>query len=128
MPLFSERNVLTLLRLEGAAACGAGLAGYFIVSDGWLMLAVFGLAPDLSMIGYAFGPRIGARLYNAAHTTLGPAVLGAIGLWALPAALPFACVWLAHIGMDRALGYGLKSDSGFGSTHLGRVGRATGAE
>jgi Domain of unknown function (DUF4260) len=32
-------------------------------------------------------------------------------------------IWLAHCGIDRALGYGLKYQAGFGFTHLGRVGR-----
>jgi hypothetical protein len=30
---------------------------------------------------------------------------------------------VAHIGLDRALGYGLKHESGFSDTHLGRIGR-----
>jgi hypothetical protein len=120
----AERPILLLLRLEGAAAFLAGLTGYFMVSDAWLMLALLILAPDLSMIGYAFGPVTGSRAYNLAHTYLVPAVLGALGLWAYPWLLPVACVWLAHIGMDRALGYGLKSESAFGQTHLGRIGRA----
>jgi len=30
----------------------------------------------------------------------------------------------AHIGFDRALGYGLKYSKGFGYTHLGRIGNA----
>lgn len=33
-----------------------------------------------------------------------------------------ALIWFAHIGMDRALGYGLKYPSGFRETHLGRIG------
>jgi hypothetical protein len=106
-----ERPVLILLRLEGAAALAAGLFGYLGLSDGWATLALFALAPDLAMVGYFFGPRSGACLYNAAHTYLAPV-------------LPIACVWLAHIGVDRALGYGLKSETSFGLTHLGRTGRA----
>lgn len=121
----AERPVLILLRLEGAAVFAAGLAGYFALSNGWLTLILFALAPDLAMAGYAFGPKVGARLYNLAHTYLGPAVAGAFGLWAFPALLPVACVWLAHIGIDRALGYGLKSETSFGVTHLGRIGRAS---
>jgi hypothetical protein len=124
MTPIAERPVLTLLRLEGAAAFAAGLAGYLMLSDGWWTLALFALAPDLAMIGYAFEPKVGGRLYNLAHTYLAPAILAALGLWTLPALLPIACVWLAHIGIDRALGYGLKSETAFGITHLGRIGRA----
>jgi len=123
MPI-TDRLILTLLRLEGAAAFAAGIAGYFVLTDGWLTLGIFALAPDLAMLGYAFGPRVGGRFYNMAHTYLGPALLAALGLWTIPALLPIACVWLAHIGFDRALGYGLKSEVAFGVTHLGRIGRA----
>ena len=38
--------------------------------------------------------------------------------------LAVALVWCAHIGFDRALGYGLKYAAGFRETHLGRLGRA----
>jgi hypothetical protein len=37
--------------------------------------------------------------------------------------LSLATIWIAHIGFDRALGYGLKYGSGFTHTHLGRIGR-----
>jgi hypothetical protein len=30
-------------------------------------------------------------------------------------------IWIAHIGVDRALGYGLKYPSSFKDTHLQRV-------
>src|SRR5690606_19155002 len=100
------------------------LAGYLALADGWTVLALFALAPDLAMIGYAFGPRAGAHAYNMAHTYLLPALLAGLGLWVAPALLPVACAWLAHIGMDRALGFGLKSATEFGLTHLGRIGRA----
>jgi hypothetical protein len=32
-------------------------------------------------------------------------------------------IWLAHIGADRGLGYGLKYATAFGDTHLGYIGR-----
>jgi hypothetical protein len=124
MTPITDRPVLALLRLEGAAAFAAGLAGYLALSDGWITLALFALAPDLAMIGYAAGPKVGARLYNLAHSYLAPALLGALGVALAPALLPIACVWFAHIGIDRALGYGLKSETSFGLTHLGRIGRA----
>jgi hypothetical protein len=111
-----------LLRLEGAAAVVAGLTGYFALSDSWWLLATAVLAPDLSMIGYAFGPKTGARLYNLVHTYAAPALLAALGLLIAPWLLSLACIWVVHIGFDRALGYGLKLESGFRDTHLGRIG------
>jgi ABC-type phosphate/phosphonate transport system permease subunit len=88
------------------------------------LFALLFLLPDLSMLGYLAGPRIGARVYNVAHSYLVPLGIGALGLLvALPFALPLALIWAAHIAFDRALGFGLKYEAGFGFTHLGRVGR-----
>ena len=51
-------------------------------------------------------------------------VLG-LGSWlASPAIQLAAAILIAHVGMDRALGYGLKLPSAFQDTHLGRIGRA----
>ena len=117
-------NVRTTLRLEGAALLLGALVAYQQVGAGWGAFALLFLVPDLSMLGYLRGPRVGALLYNAAHATLGPAALIALGaLTTQPVALALGLVWLAHIGFDRLLGYGLKYATGFGDTHLGRVGR-----
>lgn len=79
------------------------------------------LAPDLSMLGYLGGPRAGAAAYNLAHTYAAPLALAVVTAFALPTALgPLAAlVWVAHVGIDRALGYGLKGTAGFKHTHLG---------
>ena len=77
-------------------------------------------APDLAMIGYAAGTRIGAAVYNAAHTTTLPLILAATGILTdAKLATAIALIWLAHIAMDRALSYGLKLPTGFKATHLG---------
>ena len=76
------------------------------------------------MLGYLIGPRAGAAVYNVAHTTALALPLALAGFFAgEPALLAVALIWIAHIGFDRALGYGLKYPSGFGDTHLGRIGR-----
>ena len=84
------------------------------------------LLPDLSFLGYLAGPRVGAGAYNAAHSYIGPGRAAGARLRsaACAAALAFGLIWCAHIGLDRALGYGLKYGSDFGATHLGRIGRA----
>jgi hypothetical protein len=74
------------------------------------------------MLGYLAGSRTGAISYNAAHSLLGPVSLGIAAALALPSALPYALIWSAHVGFDRALGYGLKYRTAFGHTHLGRIG------
>ena len=114
-----------LLRLEGAALMTAAVVLYPRTGGTWLLFALLVLAPDLSLIGYLAGPRIGALAYNAAHVTLGPIALALIGLYGSShVALAVALIWLAHIGADRMLGYGLKYEAGFAFTHLGRIGHS----
>ena len=115
----------TLLRLEGLALF-AGMTLLYVVWDGsWWVYAVLFLAPDLSFAAYLAGPRAGAIVYNAAHSYLAPMALMTTGFAiGQPLVLSIAMIWLAHIGVDRALGFGLKYAAGFGFTHLGRVGKA----
>jgi hypothetical protein len=111
-----------LLRLEGLATLVAALALYFDAGFGWLLLLVLFLVPDVSFVGYAFGPRIGAVAYDALHTEVFPVALGAIGVLAgADGATQVALIWLAHIGIDRLLGYGLKYPTAFRDSHLQRV-------
>jgi len=113
-----------LLQFEGAAEAGVGAAIYLALGEGWLLFLVAAALPDLSMAGYLAGPRMGALIYNAAHTTIMPFALAIIAIATGPFWLAaVAAAWLVHIGVDRALGYGLKSSSGFRFTHLGTIGR-----
>jgi hypothetical protein len=117
-------GIRTLLRLEGLTLFAAMIALYVLWGGPWWLFAVLFLAPDLSFAAYLAGPRIGALVYNAAHATLAPAALMAFGfLFGDPLTPRLATIWLAHIGIDRALGYGLKYGSGFAHTHLGRIGK-----
>jgi hypothetical protein len=113
----------TLLRAEDALVLCGAVAAYHHLGGPWALFALLFLAPDLSMLGYAAGPRAGAAVYNAVHTYLAPAALAVAGIW-LPSLLPLAAIWSAHIAADRILGYGLKYASGFGDTHLGKRGKA----
>ena len=112
------------LRLEGVAAFIAGLALYGWLGGPWLALLPFLLVPDLSAVGYLRGPRLGAFTYNVVHNwALGLAVLGiGLGTDIVPIAIAGA-ILITHVGMDRAVGYGLKLPTSFQDTHLGRIGR-----
>ena len=110
-------------RFEGLLLLAAAIVAYFHLGFSGGVFAVLFLVPDLSLLGYLKGPRVGAIVYNLVHSTVGPLALAMVSLLALPALLPYALIWLAHIGMDRALGYGLKYAAGFRYTHLGLVGR-----
>ncbi|MFB6089814.1 MAG: DUF4260 domain-containing protein [Halobellus sp.] len=109
----------TILRIEGAAALVAALYGYYRLGGPLWLLAVLALAPDLSMLGYLVDERVGSIVYNLGHTYTLPLALGAVG-YGLDARLLLlgALIWAGHIGADRLVGYGLKSASGFGDTHL----------
>ena len=112
------------LRLEGLAVLAVAVTLYGVSGGGWLPFAVLFFAPDLAMLGYLGGPQRGALVYNLAHTYAAPAVLAGVGwLLAEPLLPALALVWAAHIGFDRALGYGLKLPTDFRATHLGRIGR-----
>ena len=101
----------------------ASVVAHGLLGFSWLLFAVLILAPDLSMLGYLAGPRVGAIAYNAVHTLIAPAVL-AVAAWLLAASLltALALILLAHIAADRVLGYGLKHSTGFKDTHLGQIG------
>lgn len=116
--------VRLVLRLEGLCVLIAASAAYSKFGLGWGTFTLFFLLPDVSFLGYLAGPKVGAVSYNFAHSYIGAVTCLVAGL-ALPAptVLCAGIIWCAHIGFDRALGYGLKYSEGFGFTHLGRIGR-----
>jgi len=127
LPRLPTRPVpLMLLRGEGAAALAVATVVYARAGEPWWLYAALFLVPDITMLGYLIGKRAGAALYNAGHSSILPVLLGLAGVaLAQNLAIAVAAVWVAHIGFDRMLGYGLKFASGFGDTHL-RIGRAGG--
>ena len=111
-----------LLRIHGGVLLAASALFYWVNGGSWVLFALLILAPDVSMLGYVFGAKAGAAAYNAAHAYVLPACLVAFGLFSGSApAVTVALIWLAHIGVDRLVGYGLKYTSGFRDTHLDRI-------
>jgi hypothetical protein len=126
---FPPAEVTALLRLEGLAAFAAAITAFQLIGGNWWLFAALILVPDLALLGLLANYRTGAWLYNFAHTYTLPAVLGAIGWftgtgWAVAVAL----IFVAHIGADRALGYGLRYPDLAQATHLGWVGKAKKSE
>ncbi len=113
-----------LQRLEGLVMLGLGVGAYVWLGQSWLVFALVFLVPDLSMLGYLHSVRTGTVTYNLVHTYSAPALMAVSGLLLGPAMFGLAAIWTAHIGFDRALGYGLKLSSGFQQTHLGPIGKA----
>jgi hypothetical protein len=117
-------GIRTVLRLEGLMVFAAAAVMYGKSGYAWSTFALFFLAPDISFAGYLAGDRIGAIAYNAAHSYLGALACFSVALLLNAPELEAAgMIWCAHIGLDRALGYGLKYAAGFSFTHLGRIGR-----
>jgi hypothetical protein len=118
-------TVRSVLRLEGLCVLVASVAFYAKFGLGWGLFASCFLVPDLSFLGYLAGARWGSIAYNAAHSYVGAvACLCAASITSSPILLAAGLIWCAHIGFDRALGYGLKYSHGFAVTHLGLIGRA----
>jgi hypothetical protein len=109
------------LRIEGLAVLALSITLYWLLEASWLWFGLLFLAPDLSFAAYLRGPRLGARVYNLTHTYAVPLALLAAAL-ALELGRPatLLLVWTAHIGFDRALGFGLKYPTAFRDTHLSR--------
>ena len=113
-----------ILRAEAVALFVAGVLAYLQLNGNPLWLLPLLLVPDVSMIGYLGGPRLGAITYNLAHNLVTALAVLAIGWFAALAPLAlFGTILVAHVGMDRTLGYGLKLPTDFRDTHLGRIGR-----
>ena len=120
-----ERSISRWVRADAAAILIVTLWAVTTTHSSWMWFFVLFLTPDLSIIGYLFGPRAGAITYNAGHLYAWPAVLLATGLtWHASFATTAALTWIAHIAFDNVVGYGLKLPIGFEYTALGPIGKA----
>lgn len=118
-------RTVTLLRLEGLALLAAAVTLYAVLGGSWWLFLLLLFAPDLFMLGYLRGPKVGAAVYNVGHVTLTPIVIGLVSYFVgAQLGVQIAVIWLAHIGMDRLAGYGLKEPTSFQDTHMGRIGRS----
>jgi hypothetical protein len=112
------------LRLEGLAGLVAGVIGYIGAGGDTLWLIPAVLLVDVSMAGYLVGPHAGAIVYNVAHNWFTAALVLGVGIVSMIPLVQLAgWVLIAHVGMDRLAGYGLKYAPAFGDTHLGWIGR-----
>lgn len=120
----NSASMSNLLRWEGGILCAGAIFAYFWLDGSWLWFVLLLLVFDVSMVGYLKNPRLGALTYNLGHSVFLPGLL-VILAWAFNwrLALFFGLIWLAHIGLDRGLGYGLKYPDDFKHTHLGWIGK-----
>lgn len=105
----------------------AVLTALFFVVIGefqWYWLLVLFLMFDISAIGYLVNNRIGALAYNLGHSLIGPGIVASyFVLTSSELALFISLLWLFHIFVDRALGFGMKHVTSFHHTHLGNIGK-----
>jgi hypothetical protein len=118
--MFTKPGIL--LRIEGGCVLALSILCYREVNANWILFIGLLLVPDLAILGYLRGVRIGTVLYNLVHTLTGPLLLIGYGVWQRsPWILSYGLIWTSHIGLDRMLGFGLKYPTRFNDTHLGRV-------
>lgn len=99
-----------------------GLLGYQ-----WWWFLVLILAPDIGMVGYLFGNKVGAISYNLFHHKGLAILIYFIGMYfSMPICQLAGIILFSHASLDRALGYGLKFEKGFKFTHLGEIGKKHG--
>lgn len=111
----------TLLRAEALLLLVSACAAYHHwFPHHWLLFACLFLVPDLSLLFYIRGPGTAASLvYNSLHSYMLSTLLGAISFYTGNALFgAVSLIWISHIGLDRALGYGLKYSTSFGFTHI----------
>ncbi|PWJ60274.1 uncharacterized protein DUF4260 [Dyadobacter jejuensis] len=113
-----------VLQLEEAAQFLLGVFLFSKLEFPWWYFPAFLLLPDLSMLGYLGGNRIGAGVYNFFHHKALAVAIGAVGMYmSMPLLMLAGIILYAHSAMDRGLGYGLKYSTGFQDTHLGKIGK-----
>jgi hypothetical protein len=114
----------TVLKLEETALFILGIYLFSRLNYQWWWFLALILAPDLSMIGYAFGNKAGAFFYNVFHHKGIAVLIYVFGCYFDIEMLQLAGIILfSHSAMDRIFGYGLKYEKGFKYTHLGEIGK-----
>lgn len=110
----------TTLKLEEIAQFVFGIYLFTTLPYVWWWFLVLLLTPDIGMIGYTLGNKVGAVVYNIFHHKGIAIGMYLLGIYLQENSLQLAGVILfSHAAFDRMLGYGLKYEKGFKFTHLG---------
>ncbi len=111
------------LKLEELMMFVWGVYLFSLLPFQWWWFLVLILLPDVGMIGYIFGDKTGALLYNLFHHKGVAIAIYLLGVYlANDLVLLTGIILFTHSAMDRIFGYGLKYDKGFKFTHLGELG------
>jgi hypothetical protein len=111
------------LKLEELAQFLLGIALFYQLSYAWWVFPALLLLPDIGMLGYFLGTKVGALTYNLFHNKAIAIffILTGLFLWGEAVALA-GIILFSHSAMDRTLGFGLKYSDSFKNTHLGKIG------
>lgn len=114
----------SLLKLEEFGMFLLSIYLFSTMDIEWWWYPVLLLTPDIGMLGYLVGPKLGAWSYNLFHHK-GVAVLILMGGWYIsdPYLTVAGIILFGHSSMDRMFRYGLKFEDGFEHTHLGWIGK-----
>lgn len=111
------------LKIEELFMMGLGIYLFGLLHYAWWWFLVLLLAPDIGMIGYLFGNKAGAFLYNLFHHKGLAIAIYLLGIYfTSPLAQLIGVMLFSHASLDRIMGYGLKYERGFKYTHLGEIG------
>ncbi|WP_264535985.1 DUF4260 domain-containing protein [Flavobacterium sp. N1736] len=114
----------TVIKLEELGLFILGIYLFSLLNYQWWWFLVLILAPDFSMLGYIFGNKTGAFLYNIFHHKGLALLIYAAGCYlSIESVQLTGIILFSHSAMDRIFGYGLKYEKGFKYTHLGEIGK-----
>jgi hypothetical protein len=116
----------TLVRLEELGLFLFSIYLFALLPFPWWIFPLLLFVPDLAMLGYLAGPRVGALVYNFVHHRALALFYYVAGvLLGIPGLALAGVIIFAHSSLDRVLGYGLKFADSFNNTHLGTIGNKT---
>jgi len=111
-----------ILKIESFIVLAAAIVCYAMLDYSWILFGILFFLPDAAMLGYMKNNETGARIYNLFHNYSVPIIIVAVGYFlSSDILMSIGLIWIAHIAMDRALGYGLKYSTDFKDTHLQRI-------
>lgn len=122
--LLKDIRMKLTIKLEESFMLVICIYALYLLKVDWWYYPIMFLGPDISMLGYLFGNKAGATIYNIFHHK-GIAILvfsSAIitHSWLAEVA---GIILFGHSSMDRMMGYGLKYFKGFKYTHLSEIGK-----
>jgi hypothetical protein len=114
-----------VLKLEEFAMFTGCIVLLYLSDAEWWWYLLLMIGPDISMLGYLAGNKIGAWSYNLFHHKAIAVIIFILGVWILNInwIMLIGIVLFGHSSMDRFFGYGLKYENGFKFTHLGEIGK-----